>query len=1092
MNPPPRHPRLVGLAASVALLALLVGLPTVLLALGWGPTPSGLDGWLAALASPDDGHLTVLIFKGAAWVVWGLLAVTILTEAVAALRGFEAPKLPGLRWSQVPARRLVTAALLLFIAVPATGIETASAVPDGPSPVATATASVAPAPSASVGTPSRATALVEIAPAPLTHTVKRGETLWSIAEHHLGSGNRYPEILKLNNDLLRGKPQFLRPGWVLTLPAPAQADAGQASVASDRAYSGYTVVKGDTLSEIAQQHLDDAEAWPRIFEASRGIPQPDGRRLTDPDLILPGWHLLIPAAAEATPDLPTSPEPERTEPAPQDSSSSPDASAPPATPTPTPVAETSPATGGAVPIPVAPSSAPAAPSPSASATVASDVSNDNNRVSEASDRDAEAPAPWVLVGLTGAGGVLAAGLLAALRQRRRAQFRARRPGRTIQAPTPELVPVEKTVMTEGRAATPNLLAIEQALRLLAVSGEDRVAPPQLLAVQLLPGEVAVQLVEPVTLAHPWRPNAADGRRWLLAAGSHEQESTARSAYPQLVSVGLDDDGATWLVNLEQLGTISLTGDPTYAADFARYLAAEIAVNPWARQVQLNCIGIAPEAVLLDPARIRHHRLEDPTPLNAAIAAAGATVDNCAAHNVTAATGRADDLGGDVWESWLVLVNGALSSTPLDQLLDLVGEHPARTGTAVVMVADTEPIRGQGVRLTGHGRVLIPTLGLDLIANGLTPAEAEGCARLLGHADQLDDVDMPTDGDDGWREYCDAAGAIRDELVLPRGTDPESEPGATVVPAPDTEILDVAATTAEDLQQLAPHVPDKVRAAVQYADPGLDADLAAWAAGTRPHLRLLGPIQARTGTTGTPTVVAKRRAFYTELLAFLVLHPQGVTIDQVVDAFGSDATQMRVHLSKVRSWLGVDPTTGGNYLPDATKSPAGIARGMGIYQLIGVLADIDLFRRLRARGQARGPEGLSDLQAALALVTGEPFTGQRGRGWSWLADGVRIDQHMVCAVVDVAHTVAIAALHSGDLELARTSTEAALLAAPYEDTPRLDLAAVVAAEGDRQAAERILRDDVSNRADDGDAPDDLPERTADLVASPPWLKKGRVA
>jgi len=52
--------------------------------------------------------------------------------------------------------------------------------------------------------------------------------------------------------------------------------------------------------------------------------------------------------------------------------------------------------------------------------------------------------------------------------------------------------------------------------------------------------------------------------------------------------------------------------------------------------------------------------------------------------------------------------------------------------------------------------------------------------------------------------------------------------------------------------------------------------------------------------------------------------------------------------------------------------------------------------------------------------------------------------------------------------------------------------VVAAEGDRQAAERILREDVSNRADEGDAPDDLSERTANLVASPPWLKKERVA
>jgi nucleoid-associated protein YgaU len=230
-----------------------VGLPAVLLALEWGPTPSGLDAWLAALTSPDDGHLTVLILKGAAWVVWGLLALTILTETIAALRGLEAPKLPGLRWSQAPARRLVTAALLLFIAVPAVGIETASATPDSPSPVATATSTVAPGPSASGGASSRATALVETAAPRFTHTVKRGETLWSIAEHHLGSGSRYPEILKLNNDLLRGTPQFLRPGWVLTLPAAAQATAGKAPVASDHAHSPYTVVKGDTLSEIAQR-----------------------------------------------------------------------------------------------------------------------------------------------------------------------------------------------------------------------------------------------------------------------------------------------------------------------------------------------------------------------------------------------------------------------------------------------------------------------------------------------------------------------------------------------------------------------------------------------------------------------------------------------------------------------------------------------------------------------------------------------------------------------------------------------------------------------------------------------------------------------
>jgi len=648
------------------------------------------------------------------------------------------------------------------------------------------------------------------------------------------------------------------------------------------------------------------------------------------------------------------------------------------------------------------------------------------------------------------------------------------------------------VTTEGAVATPTSMAIDQALRLLAASGADHSTVPELQAVQLLPGEVAVQLAEPATLSDPWRAGSSDGRRWLLASDAEQQVSDSRAPYPQLVSVGQGDDGTTWMVNLEQLGILSVIGDPTYAADFARYLAAEIAVNPWSRQVQLDCVGIASEAVSLDPSRIHHHRLEDPAALDAAIDGAAATVDKCADHDVTAAVGRGDDLGGDVWASWLVLVNGALSTTSLDHLLSLVDGHPARTGTAVVMVADNEPIRGVGVRLTGQGRVHVPSLGLDLIAVGLTPDEAEGCALLLAHADQLDDVEIPTDGEDGWREHCDAAGALRGELVLPRDTDAMEGSATTVIPGPDDAVLGVAAATTDDLHQLAPLVPDRVRAAVEDSDPDLDADMAKWASGTRPHLRLLGPIQARTGTTGNPTVVAKRKAFYAELLAFLALKPNGVSTDQLVDAFATDATQMRVHLSRLRIWLGVDPATGANYLPEATKSPAGIARGMGVYQLVGVLTDIDLFRRLRARGQARGPEGIPDLQAALALVTGEPFTGQRSGGWGWLADGVRVDQHMVCGVVDVAHLVTIAALHSGDLQLARAATETALLAAPYEDTPRLDLAAVFAAEGHHQAAERILHDDVCNRAEDSEPPDDLPPRTADLVSSPPWLRKGRVA
>lgn len=51
----------------------------------------------------------------------------------------------------------------------------------------------------------------------------------------------------------------------------------------------YTVKAGDTLSKIAKEHLGDANAYMKIFEANKGT-------LTDPDKIKPGQVLTIPKA----------------------------------------------------------------------------------------------------------------------------------------------------------------------------------------------------------------------------------------------------------------------------------------------------------------------------------------------------------------------------------------------------------------------------------------------------------------------------------------------------------------------------------------------------------------------------------------------------------------------------------------------------------------------------------------------------------------------------------------------------------------------------------------------------------------------------
>ena len=66
--------------------------------------------------------------------------------------------------------------------------------------------------------------------------------------------------------------------------------------------------RGRFLWDIARKHLGDSVKWPRIFAANRDRLQPDGRRLTDPHRLQPGWLLRIPAPmADSPPSMEVSP-----------------------------------------------------------------------------------------------------------------------------------------------------------------------------------------------------------------------------------------------------------------------------------------------------------------------------------------------------------------------------------------------------------------------------------------------------------------------------------------------------------------------------------------------------------------------------------------------------------------------------------------------------------------------------------------------------------------------------------------------------------------------------------------------------------------
>ena len=75
------------------------------------------------------------------------------------------------------------------------------------------------------------------------------------------------------------------PDWRNDIVAEVTIDPNAAKSAKT-----YTVKSGDTLGKIAKEHLGDAGAYMKIFDANKD-------QLTDPDKIKPGQVLKIPSAA---------------------------------------------------------------------------------------------------------------------------------------------------------------------------------------------------------------------------------------------------------------------------------------------------------------------------------------------------------------------------------------------------------------------------------------------------------------------------------------------------------------------------------------------------------------------------------------------------------------------------------------------------------------------------------------------------------------------------------------------------------------------------------------------------------------------------
>jgi hypothetical protein len=293
---------LAGLGAVLILLVLLAGVPAALLATAGSPIPHTMPA-PSLLTHRLDILATLKILSVVVWLAWLQLVVCLIAEVRAAVRNTGMPpRVPLAGGIQPTVHRLVTAALLLFSAATALspafthqppGVPPAVAsapvgASGGGSPAAT-TPAATPSPGqgtgqagpgepgepggpGAAGRPGRPASGQGQAPEPAHHRVRRAEkiyvvqppegryheSLWEIAQNHLGDGRRYREIFELNAGRVQPDgskltiASLIRPGWVLRMPRDAHGPGirvvtlhEHAGGAGGDARAGHGTVGGD-------------------------------------------------------------------------------------------------------------------------------------------------------------------------------------------------------------------------------------------------------------------------------------------------------------------------------------------------------------------------------------------------------------------------------------------------------------------------------------------------------------------------------------------------------------------------------------------------------------------------------------------------------------------------------------------------------------------------------------------------------------------------------------------------------------------------------------------------------------------------------
>lgn len=856
-----------GLAALLTLLAGLIGAPYALLSWGGNPWPAELS-WSAlrrALFQPDDGSVLIGILTVIGWIAWVVFAASVLAELLAVVsRQRIRIRLPGLGAVQRIAAGLIVAIVAMVVVAPAPSLAQPNPAPPAPvvSSQPVAIASPKESPKESRAPPAQSEVRGERAKEPadqVSHLVKVGDDLWSLAERYYGAGRDWRKIAAANPDLLTGGPDRLQPGWELTIPGVAAPESAESVL----------VEPGDTLTSIAEEVLGDAADWPVIFDANRA-------QLDNPDLIEVGQRLMLPnrdVVGDQAPDEPrptVEPQPAETPAAEPDN---PHKSAEPDKPAHN---KTSPqsggADGGANPAPPA-----EPPRQSVPAPVQTPVSS---QPSEADLLAVAQPAALAAVG-----GLLAAGLVTGLAARRRLQLHLRPVGRRILHAEPAAQLLEVAI---GQRQQPlSLRTLDLALR--AISAHCHQTANEL--PRLAGAKVGRDQLELIMDGDGTPPVGFEvrGQSWLITPSDAHYLKTvpgldqAPRPYPALVTLGRDDQDREIVIDLEAAGALTLAGqDRALVAGTLAAMAMQLSFSRWANELTIHLYGACPGL----PDAVDRHHVVDVDDLDALLDRLERRAAQQQIHlgQRSTAQHRIDPDLAEPWAPEIVLINAELSLTQLDRLQALTLAEP-RSAIAAVMA---------GAELFGSWQLQLDSRS----DSGLVPAAARLAPQGWSLHPQVIEADAVT-------ELVELVAVTGSEQTSPAPWWDHEQSDPPVLPDSNVTYIGRRIAGVSDGRRFKEpaHVEERMTSEPE----------AAWGAGLphHPMLRLLGPVDL-VGALGSPPPRAEKQCL--EYCAWLLTHP-GATAQAMATGLAVAEGTRRSNMSRLRSWLGTTDQ-GESYLPDA--------------------------------------------------------------------------------------------------------------------------------------------------------------------------------